>query len=50
MQVFVFFQNLGEGMAGIAEHAKTGEMDLFCHSIRQVANAVCGLAEAGAQV
>ena len=36
-------------MTGIAQHAKRAELDSFCQSVREVANAVCGLAEAAAQ-
>ncbi len=36
-------------MTGIAHHAKRSEMDSFCQSVREVADAVCGLAEAAAQ-
>jgi talin len=42
-------KRLGDGMTGIAHYAKALNMDNLCQSVRQVANAVCGLAEGGAQ-
>ncbi|KAL8568329.1 hypothetical protein ACOMHN_040902 [Nucella lapillus] len=40
---------LGDGMTGISNHAKKGELDDFCDSVRNFANSVCGLTEASAQ-
>lgn len=42
-------KRLGDGMTGIAHYAKALNMDSFCQSVRDVANAVCGLAEGAAQ-
>ena len=43
-------QSLGDAMTGISNHAKKGELDDFCESVRNFANSVCGLTEASAQV
>ncbi|XP_070178806.1 talin-1-like [Littorina saxatilis] len=40
---------LGDAMTGISNHAKKGELDDFCESVRSFANSVCGLTEASAQ-
>jgi talin len=42
-------KRLGDGMTGIAHYAKALNMESFCQSVRDVANAVCGLAEGAAQ-
>lgn len=41
---------LGESMTGISKYAKDGELDHFCDSVNNFADAVCGLAENSAQV
>ena len=46
----VSLQALGDAMTGISNHAKKGELDDFCESVRNFANSVCGLTEASAQV
>lgn len=43
-------KRLGEGMTGIARHAKSQDTHALCESVRAAANAVCGLAEGAAQV
>lgn len=43
-------KRLGEGMTGIARHAKSQDAQALCESIRTAANAICGLAEGAAQV
>ena len=40
---------LGDGMTGIANHAKHSEHDLFGDAVKGVAEAICGLVEAAAQ-
>lgn len=40
---------LGDAMTGISNHAKKGDLDEFCESVRNFANSVCGLTEASAQ-
>ena len=40
---------LGEGMTGIARHARQEDTRSLCESVRTAANAVCGLAEDAAQ-
>ena len=40
---------LGDGMTGIANHAKKSEHEEFGDSVKSVADAICGLAEAAAQ-
>lgn len=47
---FVFPQALGLSMTGISNHAKEGELDQFCDSVRNFATSVCGLTESSAQV
>uniref|UniRef100_A0A914UKX2 Talin 1 n=1 Tax=Plectus sambesii TaxID=2011161 RepID=A0A914UKX2_9BILA len=42
-------KRLGDGMTGIAHYAKALNMESFCQSVREVSNAVCGLAEGAAQ-
>ncbi|XP_067653820.1 talin-1-like isoform X2 [Haliotis asinina] len=42
-------KSLGEAMTGISQHAKKGEIDEFCDSVRNFANSVCGLTEASGQ-
>uniref|UniRef100_A0A915B5P5 FERM domain-containing protein n=1 Tax=Parascaris univalens TaxID=6257 RepID=A0A915B5P5_PARUN len=42
-------KRLGEGMTGIARHAKSQDTHALCESVRAAANAVCGLAEGAAQ-
>ncbi|XP_042904301.1 talin-2 isoform X1 [Parasteatoda tepidariorum] len=42
-------KNLGDGMTGIANFAKSNEQEQFGHSVNDVSNAVCGLIEAAAQ-
>lgn len=43
-------KRLGEGMTGIARHAKSQDTQALCESVRTAANAICGLAESAAQV
>ena len=40
---------LGDGMTGIANHAKKSEHEEFGDSVKSVADAICGLVEAAAQ-
>jgi talin len=40
---------LGDGMTGIANHAKRSEHDEFGEAVKGVAEAICGLVEAAAQ-
>lgn len=40
---------LGEGMTGIANHAKRSEHEQFGESVRNVSTLICGLVEASAQ-
>ena len=40
---------LGDGMTGIANHAKKSEHDEFGESVKSVSDAICGLVEAAAQ-
>ena len=40
---------LGDGMTGIANHAKKSEHEEFGESVKSVAAAICGLVEAAAQ-
>ena len=47
---FSRFQALADAMTGISNSAKQGELDQFCDSVRNFANAVCGLTENSAQV
>lgn len=47
---FLKFQNLGDGMTGIAINAKSNDQDNFGSSVNDVSHAVCGLVEAAAQV
>ncbi|KAK0407513.1 hypothetical protein QR680_019234 [Steinernema hermaphroditum] len=42
-------KRLGEGMTGIARHAKKSEVQGVCESVHEAAEAVCGLARAAAQ-
>ena len=42
-------KSLGDGMTGIANHAKHSEHDLFGDAVKGVAEAICGLVEAAAQ-
>ena len=37
-------------MTGITGNAKNGELEGFCESVRNFANAICGLTENSAQV
>lgn len=37
-------------MTGITSHAKKGDFEHFCESIKNFAGSVCGLTEASAQV
>ena len=36
-------------MTGISNHAKAGQLEDFCESVRNFANSVCGLTENAAQ-
>ena len=40
---------LGDGMTGIANHAKHSEHDMFGDAVKGVSEAICGLVEAAAQ-
>ena len=40
---------LGDGMTGIANHAKHSEHDEFGEAVKGVSEAICGLVEAAAQ-
>merc|ERR1711963_105914 len=40
---------LGDGMTGIANHAKHSEHDMFGEAVKGVSEAICGLVEAAAQ-
>uniref|UniRef100_A0A915Q6F4 FERM domain-containing protein n=1 Tax=Setaria digitata TaxID=48799 RepID=A0A915Q6F4_9BILA len=42
-------KRLGEGMTGIARHAKSQDTQSLCESVHTAANAVCGLAEGATQ-
>ncbi|VDN06084.1 unnamed protein product [Thelazia callipaeda] len=42
-------KRLGEGMTGIARHAKNQDTQSLCESVRTAANAICGLAEGATQ-
>ncbi|XP_065332613.1 talin-2 isoform X2 [Cloeon dipterum] len=42
-------KSLGDGMTGIANHAKKGEHQEFASSVRNTSAAICGLVEAAAQ-
>uniref|UniRef100_A0A0B7BNT7 I/LWEQ domain-containing protein n=1 Tax=Arion vulgaris TaxID=1028688 RepID=A0A0B7BNT7_9EUPU len=42
-------KDLGDAMTGISNHAKKGDIDEFCNSVRNFANSVCGLTEASVQ-
>ncbi|XP_023248015.1 talin-2 [Copidosoma floridanum] len=42
-------KSLGDGMTGIANHAKKSEHDLFSKAIKEVSYSICGLIEAAAQ-
>ncbi|XP_075218972.1 talin_middle and talin-RS domain-containing protein rhea isoform X1 [Lycorma delicatula] len=42
-------KSLGDGMTGIATHAKRGEHEQFGESVRSVSNSICGLIEPAAQ-
>ncbi|KAK7790683.1 hypothetical protein R5R35_008203 [Gryllus longicercus] len=42
-------KSLGDGMTGIAQHAKASEYEKFGGAVRGAASAVCGLVEAAAQ-
>ncbi|XP_043467434.1 talin-1 isoform X2 [Leptopilina heterotoma] len=41
--------SLGDGMTGVANHAKKSEYDQFCVAVRGVSSSICGLIEAAAQ-
>ena len=41
---------LGDAMTGISNHAKKGDLDEFCVSVKNFAAAVCGLTENASQV
>uniref|UniRef100_A0A914HYR3 Talin n=1 Tax=Globodera rostochiensis TaxID=31243 RepID=A0A914HYR3_GLORO len=42
-------RNLGDGMNGLAHYARRNDNEQLCLAVRQVANAVCGLAKNAAQ-
>lgn len=43
-------KRLGEGMTGIARHAKNQDTQSLCESVHIAADAICGLAEGATQV
>lgn len=43
-------QVLGESMAGISQHCKTGDVVAFGESVGVASKALCGLTEAAGQV
>lgn len=43
-------QVLGEAMAGISQHCKTGDVVAFGDSVGVASKALCGLTEAAGQV
>ena len=43
-------KTLAESMTGISTHAKEGQLNGFCDSVRSFAESVCGLTENSAQV
>lgn len=43
-------QVLGESMAGISQHCKTGDVVAFGDSVGVASKALCGLTEAAGQV
>ena len=43
-------QVLGESMAGISQHCKTGDVRAFGESVSLASKALCGLTEAAGQV
>ncbi|PNF41180.1 Talin-1 [Cryptotermes secundus] len=42
-------KSLGDGMTGIANHAKKSEHEQFGEAVKSVSNSICGLVEAAAQ-
>uniref|UniRef100_T1J0N6 FERM domain-containing protein n=1 Tax=Strigamia maritima TaxID=126957 RepID=T1J0N6_STRMM len=42
-------KNLGDGMTGIANHAKKSEHEHFGDAVKEVSDSICGLIEAAAQ-
>lgn len=42
-------KSLGDGMTGIANHAKKSEYEEFGEAVKSVSNSICGLVEAAAQ-
>ncbi|KDR19212.1 Talin-1 [Zootermopsis nevadensis] len=42
-------KSLGDGMTGIANHAKKSEHEQFGEAVKDVSNSICGLVEAAAQ-
>lgn len=42
-------KSLGEGMSGIANHAKKSEHEQFGEAVKEVSSSICGLIEAAAQ-
>lgn len=51
--MFLHFQMpqvLGESMAGISQHCKTGDVVAFGESVGVASKALCGLTEAAGQV
>lgn len=47
---FQILQVLGESMAGISQHCKTGDVVAFGESVGVASKALCGLTEAAGQV
>lgn len=48
--IFLTPQVLGEAMAGISQHCKTGDVVAFGDSVGVASKALCGLTEAAGQV
>lgn len=44
------YQVLGESMAGISQHCKTGDVPAFGECVGVASKALCGLTEAAGQV
>ncbi|XP_065933792.1 talin-2-like [Magallana gigas] len=41
---------LGDSMTGITNHAKKGDLEIFCDSVGNFSTSVCGLTEAASQI
>lgn len=47
---FLSFQILAHSMTGISNHAKQSQTEEFCESVRNFADAICGITENAAHV